>query len=215
MSISRYPPGVGLAAALCLLVSLTGQSPAAAQAAPDHGGELHLKPGDALRMVVRAEPSLSGDFPVGDDGSVLLPIGGRIAVSERSMDEVEREIRSALSAELVDPEIQMTPLIRISVLGEVRRPGLFPVDPTQTVSQVLASAGGFTPLADQDDLSLIRQTRRIELAYEPGSAALSMSLRSGDQLIVGKKSWFEEHLAIFVGAAASVASAAVTSLIVR
>lgn len=188
---------------------VSGQEPEADTLAQGIG------PGDVVRMAVRDEPALSGDFPVGEDGSVLLPLIGLIRVENRPFEEVRREIGSALSRELVDPEIQVTPLVRISVLGEVRRPGLFPVDPTQNVGEVLATAGGFTPLADRDDVSLVRRDRVVPLDYDPNAPELRIPLRSGDRVVVGKKGWFEEHLAIFVSAAASVAASAATAFIVR
>lgn len=200
---------------LVLLPGLVASSGVSGQEPEADTLALGIGPGDVVRMAVRDEPALSGDFPVGEDGSVLLPLIGLIRVENRPFEEVRREIGSALSRELVDPEIQVTPLVRISVLGEVRRPGLFPVDPTQNVGEVLATAGGFTPLADRDDVSLVRRDRVVPLDYDPNAPELRIPLRSGDRVVVGKKGWFEEHLAIFVSAAASVAASAATAFIVR
>src|SRR5690606_20703485 len=104
---------------------------------------------------------------------------------------------------------------RIAVLGEVMRPGLFPVDATHTLGDVLATVGGFTPFADRDEITLERDGVRMRIPYKPGEPGLHQPLRSGDRILVARRSWFSENLAIFVGAAASVAAAAITTLIVR
>lgn len=187
---------------------LAGQAPASADV-------LRLRPGDALRVVVKDEPALSGEFPIAESGSVLLPEIGLLEVAGQPFEVVERRLREAYARRLVEPVISVTPLVRVAVLGEVRRPGLFPVDPTQTVADVLASAGGLTPSANPGAITLVRDGRRRELRLDPGEPALRGLLRSGDQIIVGQRGWVRENLPVLVGAGASVLAAAVTSLIVR
>jgi len=205
-------PALVYAALALLAPGAAAQQPGAAAQRPV---ELRLRPGDAVRIEVRDEPSLGGQFQVGDDGAILIPGIGILAVAGRPMAEVEAEVRRAYARELADPVLRVVPLVRVAVLGEVARPGLFPVDPTHTLADVLATVGGLTPLADRGNIVLVRDGVRRRLRLDPGSAALAEPLRSGDRIVVGRRSWFSENLAIFVGAAASVAAAAVTSLIVR
>lgn len=196
--------------ALALAVGRLGAQEPAATA-----GALRLRPGDALRVLVKDEPALSGEFPVTESGSVLLPEVGLVAVSGESFGEVERRLRAAYERYLVAPVISVTPLVRIAVVGEVRKPGLFGVDPTQTVADVLASAGGLTPSGNGNRIVLVRDGRRRRLRLDPGEPALMGTLQSGDQIMVAKQGWVRENLPVLVGAGASVLAAAVTTLIVR
>jgi polysaccharide biosynthesis/export protein len=185
--------------------------PAATAAQPD----LRLRPGDALRVAVKNEPELSGDFPVASDGTVMLPIVGLTAAADRAFDGLRAELAGRYAEELADPEVQITALVRVSVLGEVRNPGLFLVDPTHAVRDVIALAGGLTPSAKRDAILITRGGVEVAAAYEAGADELAGALRSGDEVFVARRSWLSENLGIFVGAAASVAAAAVTSWIVR
>ncbi|HEX7091703.1 MAG TPA: polysaccharide biosynthesis/export family protein [Longimicrobiales bacterium] len=208
---------VRLSAALVALPAAL-EAQAAKEWAPSSSpavSEMRLRPGDVVRVEVRDEPSLGGQFPVAEDGNIMIPLLGIIPVAGRPFEEVEADVRAAYARELADPVIRVLPMVRIAVLGEVMRPGLFPVDATLTVSDVLATVGGFTPFADRDEITLERDGVRTRIPYEPGEPGLQQPLRSGDRILVARRSWFSENLAIFVGAAASVAAAAVTTLIVR
>lgn len=176
--------------------------------------EIRLRPGDAVRLAAKDEPDVAGEFPVLDDGYAMLPLVGMIDVADRPFEEVEREIRGEYARELTEPDLVVTPVLRIAVLGEVRLPGLIPVDPTFTIGDVLAAAGGLTPNAAEDEVSVVRGSDIVHVELDPESTSLRMALRSGDQVIVGRRSWLSNNLPIFVSAAATVAAAAVTSLIV-
>jgi len=177
--------------------------------------EVQLRPGDALRIAVKNEPDLSGEFPVAGDGSVMLPIVGLAQVSGRPFAELSAELSSMYARELADPEVQFTPLVRVSVLGEVRNPGLFLVEPSFTMRDVIALAGGLGPSAKRDRIEIERAGERVVAEYEAGSIDLGLHPRSGDEVFVPRRSWLSENLGIFIGAAASVAAAALTSWIVR
>lgn len=175
----------------------------------------HLKPGDQLHLLVKNEPDLSGRYTVAADGTVMLPLLGMMAVADRPVEQVEVAIRSGYANELADPEIQLTPLARVSILGEVRLPGFQWVDATGRASDLLILAGGLLPSANRKGVSLLRGGEELPLVLDAGGVAPDLPLRSGDQVFVRRRSWLSENLPIFIGAAASVAAAAVTSLIVR
>jgi len=202
-----------------LSMLLAGALPAAAQsvtrAAPPDASAVQLRPGDAVRLAVKDEPSLSGEFPVTGSGDVMFPEIGTMAVAGRPFQDVERSVNSAYARLLVAPQIAMIPLLRVAVLGEVRKPGLFPVDPTQTIADVLASAGGLTPVGDAGKISLVRDGRIVALHLSPGESALRGTLHSGDQLMIGQQGLLRQNLPVFIGAGASVLAAAVTTFIVR
>jgi polysaccharide export outer membrane protein len=188
-----------------------GVRPAVAQAPQD----LQLRPGDALRVIVKNEPTMSGEFPVAADGTVMLPIIGIARATDKSVAMLWSELEARYARELAEPEVQLTPLVRVSVLGEVRNPGLFLVDPTHVIRDVIALAGGLTPSANRRRVRITRGASEVVAEYEAGAAALEAGVRSGDEIFVDRRSWLGDNLGIFIGAAASVAVAAVTSWIVR
>ena len=194
---------------------LAGLSLAGAAAAQAPSGELELRPGDAVRLAVEDEPQLTGDFSVVEPGRVLLPEVGLVPVAGRPFSEVEREVRRAYGRVLVDRAVVVVPLVRIAVLGEVRQPGLYPVDPTQSIADVLALAGGTTPAADARRHTLGRDGSPGHVRLTPGQPTLASGLRSGDRIVVGQRGWLRQNLSVVVGASASVLAAAVTSLILR
>lgn len=202
-----------VAAALLVATAISGTGLSAQ--APPPASEIVLRPGDAVRLAVKDEPSLTGEFPVTESGQTLLPEIGLVVVAGRPFDQVEREVRAAYGRVLVGAELMLVPVARIAVLGEVRKPGLFPVDPSLTLADVLASAGGVTPIGDPNKIALVRDGRTTKLRIAPDERALTGHLRSGDELVIGQYGWIRQNMPVLVGAGASVVAAAVTSLILR
>lgn len=202
------------AATYGLLISICQAFPLAGQATLSHP-EIHLGPGDALRVELKEEPELGGEFQIGSDGYVLMPIVGRVHVGQRPFSEVNAQLVQAYAAGLTDPVVQITPLFRIAVLGEVRQPGLLMVDPTYSIADVLARAGGLSPLGDRRRISLLRDGQSVPDRVDPTSGGPTVVLQSGDQLFVGRQGWLDANSAILIGAVASFATAAVTSLLIQ
>jgi len=199
---------------LCTLFTLVAlvALPAAGVA---QDGAIRLRPGDQLVIQVKNEPGLSGRYAVGPDGAIMLPVIGIVDVRDRAFSDIEAGIRTGFARELADPEMIITPLVRVSVLGEVRLPGYQWVDGTGTVADLMLLSGGLLPTANRKRITLVRGTEEQPIVLDHGGAPPPVPLRSGDQLVVARRSWFSENLPIFIGAAASVAAAAVTSYIVR
>jgi polysaccharide export outer membrane protein len=174
-----------------------------------------LQPGDAMRLQVKNEPRLSGQFSVAPEGNVLLPLVGLIRVADRPFNEVQAELATLYEVELAEPEFLATPLIRVTVTGEVRSPGLRYAEPTISLAEVIAMSGGPITTAKRSRVDLIRGGQRRSLDASPGSPDLAMRPLSGDELYVPRRSWVSDNLPILIGAAASVAAAAVTTLIIR
>lgn len=177
---------------------------------------LRLGPGDAIRLVVENEPDLSQEFPVGTDGSVIVPLVGPVQVEGRDFEEVEREVRTGLGRELAaGMTVQVVPLFRVTVLGEVRVPGLHRADPSLTMTDVVAMSGGLTPLADRSSIELVRGGRTVLEADEEMLMSGGPPLRPGDRVVVGRVGWLRENLGIVIGTAGSLTVAILTGLIVR
>lgn len=174
-----------------------------------------LRPGDAVRLAIKNEPELSADYPVLSDGTVMLPLVGVVHVSDTEFDVVEQRVRAAYAREMTDPVLVLMPVVRVAVLGEVRVPGLYLLDGTFDVTEALARAGGLTPSGSMDRISLLRDGRSRRLEQSADIPVPMVPILPGDQLVVGRRSWFAENSTVLVGAGTSVLVAALTALLVR
>ena len=115
-----------------------------------------LRPGDVVRLRSWREPDLSGDFPVDETGVVVFPKIGPLTVTREAPESLKSKLVSAYQRYLRNPSIDVTMLRRVNILGEVRNPGLHPVDPTMTVADAIALAGGVTPIGSADKIEVRR-----------------------------------------------------------
>ena len=107
----------------------------------------------------------------------------------------------------------MTILRRINILGEVRSPGLYPADATISLADALALAGGVTHLADPNKIQLVRENEVIAEGLDQAAMIAASDIRSGDQIIVGQKSWFSRNLGVVIGSAIAAAGLIAAALI--
>ena len=107
------------------------------------------------------------------------------------------ELREALLAEfqkyLRNPSIEITFLRRVNVLGAVRKPGVYPLDPTMTVAMALAMAEGTTPEGRSDRVELIRDGERLIANINQRTRIAELPIRSGDQLYVPERAWISRN----------------------
>jgi protein involved in polysaccharide export with SLBB domain len=197
-----------------LLTVLLLAPPLQAQA-PDIPSALRLRPGDHVRLQVGGEPELTGDFAVTEGGVVLLPLIGVVRVVGRPFAEVRDEIGTRFAAEVVDAPVLVTPVLRVPVLGEVQQPGLMPVDPTLTIADVVAAAGGLTPRGDPSRVWLIRDGASTRISLDGARVASMPPLLPGDRIVVGRRGWLAENFNAVLAASATVLAATITSLILR
>lgn len=167
---------------------------------------LVLRPGDVVRVEIWREEGLSGDFHVDAQGKIVLPLLGEFLVEGRPWGEIREQLLDAYRRELRNPSIRLTPLRRVHILGEVRAPGLYAVDPTLSLLGAIALAGGADPQGDLKNLRLIRNGR-VVLNRVPGETALGeLDVRSGDEIFVGRRGWVERNSTFLVSALLSLTS---------
>ncbi len=132
-----------------------------------------IGPSDVLTVVVFNEPTLSGEFRVGEDGAIEYPYLQRVPVSGMQPAEVGDAIRHGLGEHTADNptghnvltnpnvrvEIKEANSRRISVSGQVQHPNQYPYTRCLTVTQAIALAGGFTALAETNQVRVTRVDR--------------------------------------------------------
>jgi polysaccharide export outer membrane protein len=197
------------------LSSAQTSAAATSMAAGTATAPLLLRGGDAVRLFVQDEPELTGEYPVLADGTVVLPLIGQVLVGGLDFVAVQAAVGAAYAEELVGLSVVLQPLIRVRVMGEVRLPGLYLVDATYALEDVVAFAGGLTPSASTRDVVLVRDGRSERLNVHSAEARMLVPIQPGDEVLVPRRAWFGEHAPILIGAATSVLAAAITALLVR
>ena len=212
MTVRRY----ALLAALLAIVAV----PVAAQTTPELppptrpversvGG---LRSGDLLRVVVFREEELSGEFLIDPRGEVQMPGIGVLPVAGLEPRQAQQRIVEALrSRGFSNPEVALQALIRVRMLGEVRNPALYPVEPGTSLLDVLTLAGGPTERANLRAARVIRDATVVEVNLEQalaGSAAGRIVLYSGDYVIIPRRGGFtRETFTFYLGVATSIMTA--------
>jgi polysaccharide export outer membrane protein len=165
-----------------------------------------------VRLKIWREPDLSGDYRVDENGVAVFPKIGPVTVGRLSPDSLSSLLVSGYALYLQHPSIEVTLLRRINVLGEVKNPGLYDVDPTMSLADVMAMAGGVSTEGNSNKIELLRQGEREPVRLTPQSRLADAPLRSGDQLRVPQRSWLSRNgtvVAAGITAAALVATAVV------
>ena len=117
--------------------------------------EYRLGPGDSIRVHVFQNPDLTVEARVSENGSISYPLVGSIRLGGLALGEAERRIADALRKGnfLKAPQVNINLLqvrgSQVAVLGQVARPGRFTLETSNVrASEMLAAAGGVTPLGD-------------------------------------------------------------------
>jgi polysaccharide export outer membrane protein len=171
---------------------------------PEAAGDEAIRPGDAVRLAVWRHEDLTGDFPVNQYGVVVLPRLGEIDVSGETHRSLRERVIRALRETVVSPSIEVVVLKRIRVLGEVQEANVFLLDPTMTVADALAMAGGTTPQGRQGAVVLRRDGVALVADLAVDTRISEAAIRSGDELVVPQRSWFDRNSNALIGAGAGV-----------
>jgi polysaccharide export outer membrane protein len=179
-----------------------------------------LRPGDVLKIAVFRDKELTGEYPIDARGYVQIPGLGVIKAAGLDPTDVTDRLRLALVERgFARPEISVQPLIRVSVLGEVRAPNVYPVDPGTSLLQLLTVAGGPTDRARLQDTRVIRDGRAFRVDMDGGlrgSAAGRIVLYSNDVVVVGRRKGFtSENLGLTLTAASLVLAVLNITFLVR
>lgn len=143
--------------------------------APDYSGstadlQYRLGPLDVVNVLVFQVPDLSGDFQVGSDGMLGLPLVGSIRAAGRTAQDVQKDITSKLQASYLQ-QPQVTVKVtgfnsqKVTVDGAVQKPGTFPVESAGgTLLEYIALAGGMPRTSDPANVVIFRQIQGKRMA---------------------------------------------------
>ena len=148
-----------------------------------------LDAGDKLRIVVFGQDTLSNNYIVDAEGQVSLPLIGTVNARGLTTAQLSVAIKSRLAqGYLREPSVavEIETYRPFFVLGEVTYPGQYPYVPNMTAENAVAIAGGFTPRASKDRVTV---TRKATGASSRAAQPLRYPLRPGDTVTVAER-WF-------------------------
>ena len=153
------------------------------------GAPYTLDSGDKLRIVVFGQDTLSNTYTVDAAGVVTIPLIGAVNARGMTTAQLSGAIAGKLKANFIrDPSVavEVDTYRPFFVLGEVTYPGQYPYVPNMTVENAIAIAGGFTPRAVKDRVTVTRKFNGV-----PGRTALPLRspVLPGDSITVGER-WF-------------------------
>lgn len=155
-----------------------------------------IGPQDVLDIDVWKEAELTRSVPVRPDGKISLPLLNDVQAAGLTPTQLSEEITTDLKKFITDP--QVTVIVtqinsqRVYILGEMTRPGAYPLLPGMTVLQALSSAGGFTPFANMKKIYVLRneggKQEKFPFNYKDvvkgKNAGENIVLKAGDQIVV-------------------------------
>jgi polysaccharide export outer membrane protein len=157
--------------------------------APAEAGPWPLGPGDRLRIIVFEQNQLGGEFAVDDDGTVSLPLVGRLKLAGLAPADAEQLIAGRLAGRIVkNPQVNIDIIHYrpIYVYGEVTKPGGYDFAGTPTVIGAITLAGGYTYRAQTEGLTIVRYGDPEHRHYAVSEAA---PVGPGDVIYVPER-WF-------------------------
>lgn len=157
-----------------------------------------LAPGDAVSLAFWREPDLDGEYPIDEAGEAVLPIIGPTVMTGAGTVELKESLLDAYAQELRNQHVQITFMRRVRVLGAVQSPGMYFVDPTMTLGDALAQAGGATDAGKLDGIEILRDDQTVRSGLDVQSL-ITEQVRSGDQIMVPERSWLSRNTRVVLG----------------
>ena len=152
---------------------------------------------DVLGIEVWKEPEVSKSVPVRSDGKISLPLVGEVQAAGRTPLKLEQDIADKLKNYISEPEVtvivQQTNSQKFNILGQVNRPGSYPLTNSATVLDAIALAGGFKDFAKRKSIYILRQNvdgmqTRIPFNYKEvikgEKSAQNVRLQPRDTIVV-------------------------------
>lgn len=152
--------------------------------------------GDVFVLTIVGEDKLPTEFRVAPDGTVDLPYIHRLHIAGLEPQEIAELVRRRL----VEMEMLRDPSVsvdikeynskRVTVLGQVQKPGSFPLTPGFTLVQAISNAGGFNAIANRDRVNLTRKsaekTRTVTVSVDAitDGSQPDIPLQAGDTIFV-------------------------------
>jgi polysaccharide export outer membrane protein len=156
---------------------------------PTQDSVYRLDAGDKLRVVVYGQEGLTNSYAIGASGTITVPLIGSVPARGRTTAELAAEINARLRKGFIrDPSVavEIESYRPFFILGEVAAPGQYPYVPNMSVESAVAIAGGFSPRARRDVVTLTHTDKSGAIRVV---VPLGTPMSPGDTVLVGER-WF-------------------------
>jgi len=190
----------GMLLGLALGLAEPADAPVAAAAASERDANrfgapdaYRIGPEDVLQVAVWKNEAMSRTVPVRPDGKISLPLLNDVQAAGLTALELREVLASKLAEYMPSPEVSVivsdVRSFKVSVMGEVARPGRFELKSWTTVVDALALAGGFTQFATRSRIIILHPDgatmKRIPFNYNKlAGEQENFYLRNGDIVLV-------------------------------
>ena len=148
-----------------------------------------LDSGDTLSFSVIGVPELKTDLKILNDGNAIIPILGPIKLRGLTISGATKLLQYSLANEIIDPKVELFILqnrpIKISIIGEVARPGIYKLNAGNndlpTVITSIERAGGLSNYANLNNIKLLRKLPGNSLEYKKTDLNFRDLILNGDQ----------------------------------
>jgi polysaccharide export outer membrane protein len=170
-------------------------APAADPAIASRPSQFVLGAADVIRVNVWKNNDLSQTVTIGPDGFVSLPLLGDVHAAGLTSNQLAQELSGKLATYVVSPQVTVSVIeIRsrqVYVLGQVGKPGGYPLITPISILQLIAQAGGLSAYANRKEIVILREskgnTERIRISYVSainGDDKQNIMLQPGDTVVV-------------------------------
>jgi protein involved in polysaccharide export with SLBB domain len=152
-----------------------------------------IQPGDRVVLVMAGEGARRDTVVVSGGRTITVAGVPEFTVAGVLRSELQQHVTTQLARYIKTPDVIVTPLVRLTVLGEVARPGFVAVPADALLSDVIMLAGGPTAAADLSGTTIRRSgvelyaAADIRVAVADGHTLDRLHLRAGDEILVGKR----------------------------
>jgi polysaccharide export outer membrane protein len=147
--------------------------------------------GDEVNVSVWHEPEVSGEHAVRPDGIITLPFLNEVYVAGKTTAEVRDMLTEKLKPYVTEPQVTISLKSinsrKVYALGNIARPGAFPLNEPTSVLQLIASCGGLAQFAKGNKIYILRGQQKIPFDYKKavkGDPAQQIMLMPGDMVFV-------------------------------
>jgi polysaccharide export outer membrane protein len=171
--------------------------PSSGTTAQAHDDTYVIGADDVLAINVWKEPDVSRTVPVRSDGKISLPLAGEVQASGQTPRQLEKALAAKLQSFISEPEVTVIVTEvrsqKFNILGQVSKPGTYPLTNASTVLDAIAIAGGFRDFAKQKSIYVLRQNpdggqSRLPFNYKDvikgKNSAQNIKLQPRDTIVV-------------------------------
>ena len=153
-----------------------------------------LRPGDRLLVKIWLDTAFADTVRIDETGAAMLPRLGPMRITDLMSTAIADSVRRAYTRVTRTPSIEVTPLRRVTLIGEVKKPATYFVETMVTLREAVALAGGITDIGSQGRITVIRDSARLVFDKWEQRQDKEVIIRSGDVVWVDREPWIKRNI---------------------